>query len=197
MILFSAEAILASSTSKFGIWMPLVDDRRHQIIHWINHLHFFDPMQTFRRKLWTSTYLSLESYLPASKRGWWREFVEMKIWNLQSLLDCPKILWRVSSTEDDWIFGWHSRLASLILILCSPFTLFHCGWMKRLFGTGTPWIQFLRIRVLKMTHLDLQRRFPMYHVCPKCLAALLCGSAIPKERLQHSLQNWMMFREWH
>ena len=26
MILFSAEAILASSTSKFGIWIPLIDD---------------------------------------------------------------------------------------------------------------------------------------------------------------------------
>ena len=27
-------------------------------------------------------------------------------------------------------------------------------------------------------HVDLQKRFPLYHVCPKCLAALLCGSAI-------------------
>ena len=32
-------------------------------------------------------------------------------------------------------------------------------------------------KVLKMTHLDLQKRFPIFHVCPKCLAALLCGSA--------------------
>ena len=32
-------------------------------------------------------------------------------------------------------------------------------------------------KVLKMTHLDLRKRFPIYHVCPKCLAALLCGSA--------------------
>ena len=30
------------------------------------------------------------------------------------------------------------------------------------------------------THLDLQTRFPIYHVCPKCLAALLCGSEIRK-----------------
>ena len=35
-------------------------------------------------------------------------------------------------------------------------------------------------KVLTMTHLDLQKRFPIYHVCPKCLAALLCGSAIRK-----------------
>ena len=32
-------------------------------------------------------------------------------------------------------------------------------------------------KVLKRTQLDLQKRFTIYHVCPKCLAALLCGSA--------------------
>ena len=32
-------------------------------------------------------------------------------------------------------------------------------------------------KVLKMTHLDWQKRFPKNHVCPKHLAALLCGSA--------------------
>ena len=32
-------------------------------------------------------------------------------------------------------------------------------------------------KVMKMTHLYLQKRFPICHVCLKCLAALLCGSA--------------------
>ena len=32
-------------------------------------------------------------------------------------------------------------------------------------------------KVLKKTPLDLQKRFPICHVCPKCLAAHLCGSA--------------------
>ena len=31
-----------------------------------------------------------------------------------------------------------------------------------------------------MTHLDLQKRFPTYHVCPKCMAALLCCAALRK-----------------
>ena len=26
--------------------------------------------------------------------------------------------------------------------------------------------------------VDLQKRFPIYHVCPKCMAARLCGTAI-------------------
>ena len=38
-------------------------------------------------------------------------------------------------------------------------------------------------KVLKRTQLDLQKRFPIYHVCPKCLAALLCGSAFPENGL--------------
>ena len=35
-------------------------------------------------------------------------------------------------------------------------------------------------KVLKKTHLDLQKRFPTYHMCPKCLAAHRCGSAFPE-----------------
>ena len=70
----------------------------------------------------------------------------MKIRNLQSLLVGPIILWRVYSTEDDWIFGWRSRLASQILILFWPFTFLHCGWMERLLDWRIPLIQFLRIR---------------------------------------------------
>ena len=38
-------------------------------------------------------------------------------------------------------------------------------------------------KVLKRTQLDLQKRFPKNHVCPKCLAALLCGSAFQKNGL--------------
>ena len=38
-------------------------------------------------------------------------------------------------------------------------------------------------KVLKKTRLDLQKRFPMYRACPKCLAAHLCGSAFQKNGL--------------
>ena len=34
--------------------------------------------------------------------------------------------------------------------------------------------------LLKM-HVDLQKRFPIYHVCPKCMVALLCGAAIRRK----------------
>ena len=96
--------------------------------------------------LWTSTYLGLEPYLPASKGCWRRELVKMEIRNLQSLLVCSIILWRVSSTEYDWIYGWRPRLASQILILFLPSTFLHCRWMERLLDRWIPSMQFLRIR---------------------------------------------------
>ena len=34
--------------------------------------------------------------------------------------------------------------------------------------------------VMKM-HVDLQKRFPIYHVFPKCMATLLCGTAIRRK----------------
>ena len=38
----------------------------------------------------------------------------------------------------------------------------------------------LEDKELMKMHVDLQKRFPIFHVCPKCLAALLCGAAIRK-----------------
>ena len=38
-------------------------------------------------------------------------------------------------------------------------------------------------KVLKKTPLDLQKRLPIYHVCPKYLAAHFCGSAFPENGL--------------
>ena len=43
----------------------------------------------------------------------------------------------------------------------------------------------LEDKELKRMQLDSQKRFPKYHVCPNCLAALLCGAAF--------LQNGLAF----
>ena len=91
MILFTCETILASSTSKFGIEIPRVDDEdlnsstestnSTSLIHCIASVGKCEQVHT-----------SVEPYLPASKGCWRRELVEMKIRNLQSLLVCPIIL---------------------------------------------------------------------------------------------------------
>ena len=119
--------------------------RRSQFIHWIIQLQFLEPLHRFRRELRTSTYLGVESHLPASKGCWRRELVKVEIRNLQSLVVCPIILWIVSSTDDDWIFGWRSRLASQILISSWSITLLRCRHVKRFLNGCPPWIQFLRI----------------------------------------------------
>ena len=146
MILFSAEAIFASSTSKFGIEIPLVDDEdlnsSTESTNSTSLVHCIASVGNCEQ----STYLGRGPYLPASKGCWCRELVTVKFRNLQSLLVLPIILWRVSSTEDDWIFGWRSRLASQISILFWSFTFLRCRRMKRLLNWRIPLIQFLRIR---------------------------------------------------
>ena len=49
--------------------------------------------------------------------------------------------------------------------------------------TRNPRIGLLRIKVLKKTPLDLQKRFPIFHACPKYLAAYRCGLAFPENGL--------------
>ena len=79
MILFSAEAILASSTSKFGIEIPRIDDEdlnsstestnSTSLIHCIASVGNCEQV----------TYLGLEPYLPASEGCWRRELVKVEI----------------------------------------------------------------------------------------------------------------------
>ena len=144
MIRFSAEAIFASSTYKIWCSNSSYRTRRFKVIHWFNHLHFFDPQHSFRRKLWASTYLSLESYLPPSECCWCGEFVKMRIRNLQSLLVLSIILYESSLTRDDWISGWRSWLASRIQSWCLAFT--HHLWWRVIWHIRDPWIWLLRIR---------------------------------------------------
>ena len=39
----------------------------------------------------------------------------------------------------------------------------------------------LEDKELMKMHVDLEKRFPIYHVCPKCMAALLCGTVIRRK----------------
>ena len=41
----------------------------------------------------------------------------------------------------------------------------------------------LEDKELKKMHVDLQKRFPIYHAYPTCLAALLCSAALEKNGL--------------
>ena len=57
----------------------------------------------------------------------------------------------------------------------------------------------LEDKELMKMQVDLQKRFPIYHVCPKCLAALHCGAAIRKNAstsLQVSDEVGMTLVDW-
>ena len=53
--------------------------------------------------------------------------------------------------------------------------------MKRLFNCVYPMDSILEDKQLMKMHVDLRKRFPTYQVCPKCMAALLCGAAIRRK----------------
>ena len=92
MILFSAEAILASSTSKFGIEIPRVDDEdlnsstestnSTSLIHWIASVRNCEQVHTSVLNL-------IFQQANVAGEG---EIVKVKIRNLQSLLVCTIIL---------------------------------------------------------------------------------------------------------
>ena len=56
-------------------------------IHWIDHLHLFDPLHCLRVWTGTGTYLGFESYLPTSWKRWrCGNFVKVKLRDLKCLL---------------------------------------------------------------------------------------------------------------
>ena len=167
--------------------------RRFEIIHWINQLHFYDPQQSFRRKLWTSKYLSLESYLPTSERGCCWEFVEMKIWDRQSLLVCSRILSKSSLTRDDWISGWRSCLASLILNWC--LVLAHHMWWCVVWKIRNPWIQLLRIRCWRRRSW-ICKNVSRFTMCVPNAWRPSFAARRYERRPQHPFRYWMRWK-WH
>ena len=55
--------------------------------------------------------------------------------------------------------------------------------MERLLQLMNSIDSILEDKELMKMQVDLRKRFPMYHVCPECMAAFLCGSAIRKKVL--------------
>ena len=128
MILFSAEAIFASSTSKFGIWIPLVDDE--------------DLRTSTESAISTSLIRSIAS---AGNCGQVHTSVLNLIFHQANVAGVGNLSkWR-SEIWDDWIFGWRSGLASLILNWCLILILLRMWW-RVFWHIRTPWIQLLRIR---------------------------------------------------
>ena len=59
--------------------------------------------------------------------------------------------------------------------------ILRCRHMKRLLNCCTPMDSILEDKELMKMHVDLPKRFPIYQMYPKYLAALLCVAAIRKK----------------
>ena len=145
MIRFSAEAILASSTSKSGVRIPLTEheDLRSSTDSTISTSLIYSVASVGNCEQ-VHTSVLIESCLPKSECCWCGEFVKMRIRNLQSLLVCPIIIWESSLTWVEWMSGWRSWLASRIQIWCLAFT--HHMWWCVFWRIRDPRIRLLRIR---------------------------------------------------
>ena len=159
---------------------------------WIDQLHFFDSQHSFRKKLWTSTYLGLESYHPTSECCWRGEFVKMKIWNLQPLLVCsdnslknlPHWGWlKFLAGSPDWhLWSWTG-----VWLLTHP----SMWWVNVFWYIRTPWIRLLRIRCWRRRCWICKNVSRYTMRVPNTWRPILCGSAFPENGLAfHQESGW-------
>ena len=73
-------------------------------------------------------------------------------------------------------------LAQISILFWSS-TFLRCRHMAPAPQWLSPVDSILEDKELMKMHVDLQKRFPIYHVYPKCMAALLCGAAIRMKAL--------------
>ena len=111
----------------------------------------------------------------------WGICKKMRIWDLQSLLVCSIILQRVSLIGDDWLSGWRSWLASLILNRCLVLT--HHMWWCVFWNIRTPWIRLLRTRCWRR-RCWICKTFPDIPCASQMLGGHFLRLGIPRERLR-------------
>ena len=188
MILFGAEAILASSNSK--VWTMSSFDRTRSfflIIHWINHLHFFDPMHGSKKenvnkyipRSWTFFFQQANVAVGVGTLSKWSSQICSLRWSAEKLCenrpstgsnefpadgpDCNPGVKTVSGI-------WRSSHVT------GPSVLVHTGVSS--VTLENPRIAFSWIRWRRRRLVDLQKSFPIYPANSKYLAADYCGLAI-------------------
>ena len=132
----------------------------------------------FRRKLWTNTYLNLESDLPTSKRCWcgWiyqNEDLKSTVVGLPILLPSLGTIafWLTVKTGNlwSWLGVWFSFL--LPPLMCESVLIFLNSMDS-----------ILADKVLKKTRLDLKKNVSRYTIaCPQMLGGPSLRLGIPKE----------------
>ena len=105
-----------------------------------------------------------------------------------SLKNLP--LWRISLTKDDWIFGWRSGLASLILNCCLALTPPRLWWVNLFWKMKTPWIQLLRINCWRR-RIWFCKNVSRFSMCVPNAWRPFSAARHSQRTAQHSTRNWM------
>ena len=173
MILFSAEAILASSTSKFGIWIPVTDDEDFKastestistsLIHCIASVRNCEQVHTSVLNL----IFQQANVAGVGNLLKWRAEICSRCWSATE-----------SSENQPSLETW---LASLIPRWCLAFT-HHMRWSV-FWRIRDPWIQFLRTRCWWISIWICKKTFPDI----PCVSQMLGGPSLrlgtPNKRL--------------
>ena len=120
-----------------------------------------------------STYLSLESYLPKSERCWTWGICQNEDPKSAVVVGLPHNSLKIFPNQGRMNFGLTVLTGISDPKLVFGFHSSHVVMSVLIQSRPKDWT--LADKVLKKTPLDLQKRFPKYHACPKYLAAHRCG----------------------
>ena len=195
MILFSAEAILASNTSNFGIWIPLVDDEdiksstestiSTSLIQCMASVGNCQQVHTSILNL-IFQQVSVAGVGNFSK---WRTEICSRCWSAPYFFEeFPH--WR-------WLNFWPtvqtgiSDLELVFVSLSSPLSM-----SESAVRYGNSMDSIPADEVLKVTHLDLQKNVSRYTMCVPIAWWPFSAARHSYRKAWHSFKNWMR-REWH
>ena len=168
---------------KIRHWNTTSRWRRSYFIHWINQLHFFDPLHRLRRKFWTRNTL-LSCTLSSSKRkllvygtcqnGDRKSAVVVGLphYSLKSLLHWKWLnLWPTVQTgisDLDFVLDFH--FSPLLTYEGAP-------------QLTNSMIPILEDKELKKMHVDLQKTFPVL----TCVSQMLGGPSLRRDDTKECL----------
>ena len=178
MILFSAEAILTSSSSKFGIEIPRTDDEdlnssttnSSSLIHCIASVGNCEQIHTSVLNL----IFQQEKVAGIKNLSKWRSEICCRCWSAPQFFEESPPLKTTESFAYD-----QTGISDPDFVLVS-FTFLRCGHVNRFLNSflSSKESSILEDKKLKRKLVDSQKRFLLYRMHPKYLAANLCVAAI-------------------
>ena len=184
MILFSAKPIFASNTSKSGIETPREDDEdlssSSESTNSTSSNHYIASVGNCEQVHTSVLNLIFQQAKVAGvgNLSKWRSEICSRCWSAPHFFEeFPPLKLTVQTCISDLDFVLALHFSPLETREAAPQLL-------------SPMDSILEDKELMKMHVALQKHFPMYHVYPKCMVALLCCAAIRrKASTSHKVSN--------